>query len=57
MPGVDVGTAQVLVAEIGLDMSRFPSAGHLVSRQACLRGMMKAQAKSGTPASAREDNG
>jgi transposase len=31
MPGVSDIVAQVIVAEIGVDMSRFPSAGHLVS--------------------------
>ncbi|HSW33946.1 MAG TPA: IS110 family transposase [Steroidobacteraceae bacterium] len=31
MPGVSVTVARVLVAEIGIDMSRFPTAGHLVS--------------------------
>lgn len=31
MPGVSDLTASVLVAEIGVDMTRFPSAGHLVS--------------------------
>jgi transposase len=31
MPGVDVGTAEVLIAEIGVEMGRFPTAGHLVS--------------------------
>jgi transposase len=31
IPGVDLGTAQVLIAEIGVDMSRFPSSAHLVS--------------------------
>lgn len=31
IPGVALRTAQVLIAECGLDMSRFPSAGHLVS--------------------------
>ncbi len=31
MPGVNEITAQVMVAEIGIDMARFPSAGHLVS--------------------------
>jgi transposase len=31
MPGVNDITAQVMVAEIGVDMSRFPTAGHLVS--------------------------
>lgn len=31
MPGVSEVVAQVIVAEIGTDMSRFPTAGHLVS--------------------------
>ena len=31
MPGIGETTAQVLLAEIGADMSRFPSAKHLVS--------------------------
>ena len=31
MPGIDVATAEVIIAEIGVDMSRFPTAAHLVS--------------------------
>ena len=31
MPGVSETVARVLIAEIGVDMTRFPSAGHLVS--------------------------
>jgi transposase len=31
IPGVSDLTAQVIVSEIGLDMSRFPTAGHLIS--------------------------
>ena len=31
IPGVSYRTAQVILAEIGTDMSRFPSAGHLAS--------------------------
>jgi len=31
IPGVKTRTAEVLLAEIGTDMSRFPSAGHLAS--------------------------
>jgi transposase len=31
IPGVDQRTAEVLVAEIGVDMGRFPTAGHLAS--------------------------
>jgi len=31
MPGLSETTARVLIAEIGTDMTRFPSAGHLIS--------------------------
>ena len=31
IPGVGPGTAEVIIAEIGADMNRFPSAGHLAS--------------------------
>ena len=31
IPGVERRTAEVIIAEIGTDMQRFPSAGHLVS--------------------------
>ena len=31
MPGVGNVVAQVIVAEVGVDMGRFPTAGHLVS--------------------------
>ena len=31
IPGVSYRTAQVILAEIGTDMSRFPTAGHLAS--------------------------
>ena len=31
IPGVSHRTAQVILAEIGTDVSRFPSAGHLAS--------------------------
>jgi len=31
IPGVEQRTSEVLVTEIGVDMSRFPTAGHLVS--------------------------
>ncbi|HEX7321536.1 MAG TPA: IS110 family transposase [Mycobacterium sp.] len=31
IPGIGAGAAQIIVAEIGLDMSRFPTAAHLVS--------------------------
>ena len=31
IPGVKRRTAEVVIAEIGTDMSRFPTAGHLAS--------------------------
>ena len=31
IPGISTGVADVIIAEIGADMSRFPSAGHLAS--------------------------
>src|SRR5205814_5447272 len=31
IPGVGPGTAQVIIAEVGVDMSRFPTAAHLAS--------------------------
>jgi transposase len=31
IPGVQQRTAEVIVSEIGVDMSRFPTAGHLAS--------------------------
>ena len=31
IPGIDVKTAQVIIAELGIDMSRFPSAAHASS--------------------------
>jgi len=31
IPGVDRRTAEVIIAEIGVDMAQFPSAGHLAS--------------------------
>ena len=31
MTGIGLATAQVIVAEIGLDMAQFPTPGHLVS--------------------------
>jgi transposase len=32
IPGISANAAQVIIAEVGLDMARFPTAGHLVSR-------------------------
>ncbi|MBW8796260.1 MAG: IS110 family transposase [Streptomyces sp.] len=36
IPGISLTAAQLVVAEIGVDMRRFPTAGHLASRsEAC----------------------
>ena len=35
IPGIGVTAAQEIIAEIGVDMTRFPSAGHLVSWAKC----------------------
>jgi transposase len=32
IPGVSTTTARVILAEIGTDVTRFPTAGHLISR-------------------------
>jgi transposase len=32
IPGINSTAACVILAEIGIDMDRFPTAGHLVSR-------------------------
>ena len=32
VPGISAQAAQVIIAEVGLDMTRFPTAAHLVSR-------------------------
>jgi len=31
IPGIDIRTAQVIISEVGVDMSRFPTAEHLAS--------------------------
>src|SRR5262249_19355481 len=31
IPGISTESAQLIIAEVGLDMTRFPTAGHLVS--------------------------
>jgi transposase len=38
IPGIGERTAQVLISEIGVDMSRFPSADHLASWAGCCPG-------------------
>jgi transposase len=48
IPGVNARSAQELIAEIGIDMSRFPSASHLVS-WAKFAPIAKTSAGRGTP--------
>ncbi len=31
IPGIDVITASVIISEVGVDMSQFPTSGHLAS--------------------------
>jgi transposase len=45
IPGVDRRTAQAVVAEIGLDMNRFPSEGHLASWAAMCPGSNESAGK------------
>jgi len=44
IPGVSRRIAEGVLAEIGLDMTRFPSAGHLSSWAGCVQAIMKAPA-------------
>ncbi len=45
IPGIGRWTAEGILAEIGTDMSRFPSAGHLGSGRRCVRVTRKAAGK------------
>jgi transposase len=50
IPGVSDLTAQVIVSEIGTDMSRFPTAGHLISWAGlCPRNDQSARKRRSTP--------
>jgi hypothetical protein len=52
IPGVSYRTAQVILAEIGTDMSRFPTAGHLASWAGMCPGnneMSRFPSETGTP--------
>jgi len=59
IPGVSALSAEVIVAEIGTDMGRFPSAGHLPSwaglcpGPACARAATRARASAAPPACAK----
>lgn len=46
IPGVGLIAAQVIIAEIGLDMSRFPTAGHLASWAKFAPGMKQSAGRS-----------
>jgi transposase len=54
IPGVSALSAEVIVAEIGTDMGRFPSAGHLLS---CARAATRARASAAPPVCATARRG
>jgi transposase len=54
IPGVSTTAAQILIAEIGTDMSRFPSAGHLLSWAGLCPRQDASAASTAPPTSARE---
>ena len=47
IPGVGRRTAEMLMAEMGVDMSRFPTAAHLASWAGCARATTRVQASVG----------
>jgi hypothetical protein len=55
IPGIGLKTAQVIIAETGADMSRFPSAGHLAA-WAGLAPAMHESAGHRSPAGSRQGN-
>jgi transposase len=55
IPGVDVRTAQVLVAEMGIDMGRFPTAKHLAAWGGVAPGQNESAGKR-RPAKSRHGN-
>ena len=57
IPGVGPLAAQVIVAEIGLDMGRFPTAGTWSPGPGCARGATRAPASAGPPGCARARRG
>ena len=46
IPGVSTTAAHVIIAEIGVDMSRFPTVGHLRSWADCVRNSTRARVTS-----------
>jgi transposase len=50
MPGISDTVAHVIVAEIGVDMPRFPSAAHLISWAGLCPATTRAPASAARPA-------
>ncbi len=57
IPGVQQRTAEVIVAEIGVDMSRFPTAAHLASWAGMCPGNNESAGRERAPALARATSG
>ena len=57
IPGVQRQTAEVIIAEIGADMTRFPTAGHLASWAGLCPGNDESAANAAPVAPARAPNG
>ena len=56
IPGVTPGLAMAIIAETGLDMSRFPTAGHLVSWAGLAPAARQSGARSRKPAKGQGDS-
>ena len=57
IPGVSETVARVLVAEIGVDMTRFPGPGHLVSWAGCARASTRVRGSAARPGSVTRRRG
>ena len=57
IPGVSRLSALTILSEIGRDMSRFSTAGHLVAWRACVPVKTKAPANANAPACAKAPPG
>jgi transposase len=57
IPGIDVLSARIILSEIGRDMSRFPTAGHLLSWAGCAHATMRVPASAVPPACVRATRG
>jgi transposase len=56
IPGIGERTAQVIVSEIGVDMSRFPTAGHLASWAGLCPGNNESAGKHGNTRTRKGNN-